>query len=131
MDKNGGATDWKSLGRVRCTGHCGAHPVDGAVPPTKGKRTTLLSDARGVTPLNHLIDSFLADAMDTHVGLVKLLETRAQPIAHKVAGWIRICHRKLKSMYIDGAGVQATYRPVYKAARAYYPLTLYPIYNMG
>ena len=118
--KNGGNTNWRSLGRVRCTGHCGEHAVDGAVAPPAAKRTTLLSDGRGVTPLNHLIDSVLADLMETHVSLVCQLETRAQPIAHKVVGWIRSCHRKLKLAYIDGFGAQASYGPVYKAARIYY-----------
>lgn len=119
-DKFGGVTVWKDLGRRRCTGHSGAHPVADAHPPTRDKRTTLLSDALGVTPLNHTINSFLADALAIHVGLVKQLETRKQPIAHLIARWIQTYHRKLKTVYVDGCGDETTYGAMYKTARAYY-----------
>jgi len=118
--KRGGSTKWRELGNVRCTGHCGAHPVANAVASSAKKRSHLLSDGLGVTPLNHAIDSMLADLLQTHVDLVTLLETRGQPIAHMCARWIRTYYRRLKARYIDGCGVAATYGEVYSAARTYY-----------
>ena len=115
---NGGDTDWKGLGNHRCTGHCGAHPVENARRPVpKSKLSMLLSDGRGVTPLNHLILSFLADALQTHVHVIRKLETRAQPVGHMAARWLRTYHRSLRSRYIAD---DAAYDAVYSAARSYY-----------
>jgi hypothetical protein len=119
-DKNGGETKWSELGNDRCTGHCGPHPVEDAVPPGTKSRSFLLSDALGVTPLNHLIDSALADLLQTHVDLVTRLETRGQPISHLCARWIRVYHRSLDYGYIEGHGTDGAYGPVYSPAREYY-----------
>jgi hypothetical protein len=51
---------------------------------------------------------------------VTQLETRGQPISHLCARWIRTYHRRLKTQYISGHGVAATYGKVYSAAREYY-----------
>lgn len=88
---HGGTTQWSTLGKTRCTGHDGSHPVTAdKVVPTKKKRTTLLSAPLGVTPLNHVIDSALCDILHTHVVLVKRLETRQQPIGHMAARWFKM-----------------------------------------
>jgi hypothetical protein len=86
----GGKTKWSALGNNRCTGHDGPHPVTtNKRAPAQKRRTSLLSDPLGVTPLNHVMDSALCGIFKTHVILVKRLETRLQPIGHMTARWVR------------------------------------------
>lgn len=117
--KNGGDVDWKCLGahRVGDTGHCGAHAILNPNPSVaKTKRSTLLSDGKGLSALNHLIDSVLADIMQVHVDLVKRLEVRKQPIAHLIVRWIKEYHELLKTKFIDGT----IYGPLYTPVRDFY-----------
>ena len=82
----------------------------------KTKRSTLLSDGKGPSALNHLIDSMLADIMQDHVDLVKRLEVRKQPIAHLIVRWIKEYHELLKTKFIDGT----IYGPLHTPVRDFY-----------
>eukprot|EP00035_Acanthoeca_spectabilis_P019060 m.411554 g.411554 ORF g.411554 m.411554 type:complete len:207 (-) comp16816_c0_seq32:117-737(-) len=107
--KRGGQTDWKTVGVHRCgdTGHSQPHPVEDPIATVrKNQRTVLLSDAKGLSATNHLIDSMLADIMEIHVKLVERLKVRAQPVPHMAARWITGCHRTLKFRFLNN---QETY----------------------
>lgn len=86
----------------------------------KGRRIILLSDARGLSATNHLIDSMLAAIMRVHVTLVEQLEKRKQPIGHMAARWISKYHRELDMCFISGCGNHFSYPSIYGDARGFY-----------
>ena len=54
----------------------------------KGKRSKLLSEVKGLTNLNHGIDSMMADILLPYTKLVARLQTSSIPIAHRVCVWV-------------------------------------------
>ena len=66
----------------------------------KGKRSKLLSESKGLTNLNHGINSMMADVLLPYINLVTKLQTSSTPIAHRVCVWVHAFFDRMNRMFL-------------------------------
>ena len=82
---------------------------------SRGKRSKLLSEAKGLTNVNYGINSMMADILLPYTILVQKLQTTSTPVAHRVCHWV---HQFFNQMNRSFLGESPTWGLKFKEWRA-------------